>query len=1030
MAHYQNPSAWQIALDKIQQACITGATELDLSHLRLRSIPAEITCLAEQLTVLKLKQCAGLFDISSLAGLSKLQELDLSRNENIIGISSLAKLIELEILKLSGCDNLTDLRPLNSLSKLQQLDLSGCKSLTDLRPLNSLNNLQQLDLSECKSLTELHPLNSLSKLQWLDLSWCKSLTEFSPLNSLSNLQQLHLSRCDNLTDLRPLNSLSNLQQLDLSGCDNLTDLRPLNSLSNLGQLNVSWCNKLTELSPLNSLSNLQQLDLSWCKGLTELSSLNTLSSFTYLRGLDLRFCDTISLPSFDALFQGFPYLKSIALFNTKLKIDNTPIELTKNLHRLIALEDYYFALQTSGAIEVKQQKLMVLGNGRIGKTQLTRRLQNLPYDDSIASTHGIHVQTWQDNKGTHIHSWDFGGQDIYLGTHALFLDDRAVYCLLWHPDFENENKFKDGDVPLKNHRLSYWLAYIDSIAGKEAPVIVCQSQCDTASMYQKPPMPQQDFTYLHTTEISAKRNDLECFVPLLNKAIRYQNERIGKRKLPKCWWAVAEVLIKLKQAQQQLVSYRDYQILCEKHQVSAPESLLTYLHRSGIVFYKHGLFDNQLILDQAWALKGVYSLLERGTTLPALQQQQGRFTQALLRSLLWSQEEYTTEEQTLFLSMMQQCGVCFKIDEHTYIAPDSLPEKSALTEQAIASTIRGAEINIHVSLNYAFLHEGTQRSILSAIGEQAGQHATYWRYGCCYYDTQHNTAILLECSRRHDLSEDELAYHGHPGQLELKLYGRHASLLAEHLIESILTSHQLGKRPEVIWHKGEHTNKEDNMNEQDHAPYSQLGPAADISENKPEVYFSYAWGEEQDRHQQVCDALYQHAKTFTNPKRDRENTTTGDSIYAFEEKIGKAEIIVVILSDKYLKSHHCMRELNFIYKRALNSKDEFNKRICPFVLPPIKAEESPQGVTIDSDEDRLDYAIYWKQKLDSLETKVAILGPEGAGQSASNALREIREFQNYVADMLSWLSDQIISRDPQQFEQTLKALIQAKYKKD
>ncbi|MDH4155457.1 MAG: hypothetical protein OEV01_16910 [Nitrospira sp.] len=44
-----------------------------------------------------------------------------------------------------------------------------------------------------------------------------------------------------------------------------------------------------------------------------------------------------------------------------------------------------------GSEEIREAKLVVLGNGRVGKTQICRRLRGLPYDDTVASTHGITV---------------------------------------------------------------------------------------------------------------------------------------------------------------------------------------------------------------------------------------------------------------------------------------------------------------------------------------------------------------------------------------------------------------------------------------------------------------------------------------------------------------------------------------------------------------------------------------------------------------------------------------------------------------
>ena len=88
-------------------------------------------------------------------------------------------------------------------------------------------------------------------------------------------------------------------------------------------------------------------------------------------------------------------------------------------------------------------KLFVLGNGSAGKTQICRRLNGQAFDPSIPSTHGIDlgrvdlIPANEDKPAVIAHVWDFGGQDIYHGTHALFMDERALFVIVWNPELEN-----------------------------------------------------------------------------------------------------------------------------------------------------------------------------------------------------------------------------------------------------------------------------------------------------------------------------------------------------------------------------------------------------------------------------------------------------------------------------------------------------------------------------------------------------------------------------------------------------------------
>ena len=93
-----------------------------------------------------------------------------------------------------------------------------------------------------------------------------------------------------------------------------------------------------------------------------------------------------------------------------------------------------------GESEITDFKLMLLGNGRVGKTQICRRLREEDYDESEPSTHGVKVSSapLMTLAGpVTLRIWDFGGQDIYHGTHALFLKSRAIFMLVWTPKWED-----------------------------------------------------------------------------------------------------------------------------------------------------------------------------------------------------------------------------------------------------------------------------------------------------------------------------------------------------------------------------------------------------------------------------------------------------------------------------------------------------------------------------------------------------------------------------------------------------------------
>ena len=130
---------------------------------------------------------------------------------------------------------------------------------------------------------------------------------------------------------------------------------------------------------------------------------------------------------------------------------------------------------------------------------------------------------------------------------------------------------------------------------------------------------------------------------------------------------------------QEAISQAEFLALCEEAgDVSSPPLLLDYLHNIGTVFYRQGLFGDDIILDQAWALDAVYAVFHREfKAFKTIERYGGRFRRSDLAEWVW--QEHSEEEQELFLSFMQQCGICFAYRhgyediEAEYIAPTCFP---------------------------------------------------------------------------------------------------------------------------------------------------------------------------------------------------------------------------------------------------------------------------------------------------------------------------------------------------------------------
>ncbi|MBX3733499.1 MAG: hypothetical protein KF791_12995 [Verrucomicrobiae bacterium] len=87
-----------------------------------------------------------------------------------------------------------------------------------------------------------------------------------------------------------------------------------------------------------------------------------------------------------------------------------------------------------------QGKLLLVGEGRVGKSSLLRALLGLPHDAALSTTHGLKIERWElAGAGGHgnpvqLNCWDFSGQQEMRETHQMFFTAPALYLLVWDPN--------------------------------------------------------------------------------------------------------------------------------------------------------------------------------------------------------------------------------------------------------------------------------------------------------------------------------------------------------------------------------------------------------------------------------------------------------------------------------------------------------------------------------------------------------------------------------------------------------------------
>ncbi len=107
------------------------------------------------------------------------------------------------------------------------------------------------------------------------------------------------------------------------------------------------------------------------------------------------------------------------------------------------------------------------------------------------------------------------------------------------------------------------------------------------------------------------------------------------------------------------------------------------------------------------------------------------------------------------------------------------------------------------------------------------------------------------------------------------------------------------------------------------------------------IYFSYAWSDTNDRsREEFIDKLYValSSKQYIL-MRDKMDLGYRGLISEFISQIGKGNLIVVAISDKYLKSRYCMFELYEIYRNSKFEKINFANKIFPIHVEYINLQD-------------------------------------------------------------------------------------------
>ncbi len=599
---------------------------------------------------------------------------------------------------------------ISTLTQLTNLDLQKNR-LTEIKSLEQLTLLTELDLSENK-LVEIKGLEQLTQLINLSLSR-NQLTEVKGLERLTRLIKLYLySNC--LKEIKGLAQLTQLTTIYLYD-NQIREIKGLEELNQLTTLHFSN-NNLTEIKGLQNLKKLTRLYLQENQ-IAEIKGLEQLTQLSYLR-LDNN--QLTEIPEY-LLGLGLPIQWKIEYEKKGIYVKDNPftspppeiIEKGDN-----AIQEYFDQRKKSGEELLNEAKLILLGDGRSGKTSLANRLLGKKLPTEADRTQGVDIVIGEYNfplgngKDFKINIWDFAGQDKYKTLHQLFYTESSLYVMV----AESGNMTTDYDDWFQTAELF----------GEGSPLVLVLNEFKAGigmgsfeSNYWKKQFPEL-LKEVVTVNLGTKQNfsTIEEYIRLLAQTLPHT-----KYVFPSNWAAIRRVLNERRN--EQYITLKEYFEICKNNDLPERESALilsSVLHKVGdcLHYQKNELLKQYVILKNEWATDAVYKILDDKIVA---EQKCGFFDRSDIERI-WSSDEYVDMRPQL-LELMKQFKLAYQLPgKEEFVTPPLLPPASP------AGFLWPNLDSLNLYIEYEFLPKALlTQFIVTRHADIAEGRTLVWRHG-------------------------------------------------------------------------------------------------------------------------------------------------------------------------------------------------------------------------------------------------------------------------------------------------------------
>ncbi len=828
---------------------------------------------------------------------------------------------------------------------LRHLHLWGLQGLTQLPVLPK--DLLTLDIQNCPDLKTLPELPG--GLRFLVLHNLPALTGGPNPGPLEAMEEISVTNCPELEDgwlYNLTHRAAHVRKINLSGCARLTKIWQWSD--QLVDLRLSGCPELDATFPEKAWpATLYRLHL---RGAVKLSSFP----------VPLSTVDDLDLGGMTAL-RDLPAMKhwprTLHLYGSAIQVpvrSEHGSEPDANVSE--DAQGYFEDIKETGPGRVARCKILILGNGRAGKTVLRRALlgNKVIKDKEPDTTHGVEFEPWTgflpnakilrepNPPKPHVHLWDFGGQELYHNTHRLFVSTGSVFILVWNPKQDGKLVNEDGETL---RPLAYWIDFITRTSDFAHPRIflVCAAHADKRDDLEARWRAQagehvrrvEKCYYIDSMAPDGHDGDLSLLIEDLRTETGKVIDDQGT-KVP-AYWEIGLEMVEGWVKQIQAGTGRDLQHLTkakfqqhleqqiDKQKRRFPElkkkwrksflltpkrieRTLRFLTHSGWAYFNSRYLGDSVIIGQRWALDGIYTLLQRtGPVFEYLKTTEGRIRLSALAKLdAWDDAQkinYTKPEQELLLQYAEACQLVFPIRDakESYWGEKVYAVFERLPEDGLAWALGSAVPVLPIRPDHLYRHHWQR--FLAAVGEQYGVTADY---------AQNAFRVTTE-----DGHQIYVGFHleesGYRGGIDLQVAGPRADEIKagfKDVIEKTV---------------------------QGHGEIHLTGAAK--GKNVPKVFISYArnsvhetdpeWSKTMDHMAPVLclDRLLSPRTDEFRLLLDQNEIPDGGSIPRFMIEIGHADRIIGVFSSRYFTRPNCMWELTKIVESCGGNMDQFAKLV-------------------------------------------------------------------------------------------------------